>query len=51
MKDCDLKSMSVDELWAFHEATVAGLVHKIIAEKTRLEQRLHLQDNGSAAKR
>jgi DNA-binding protein H-NS len=41
MNDCDLKSMSVDELWTLHEETVAALADKIIAEKARLEQRLH----------
>jgi DNA-binding protein H-NS len=41
MKDCDLKMMSVDELWALHEETVAALASKIMAEKARLEQRLH----------
>ena len=49
MKDCDLKSMSVEELWTLHEETVAALARKIIAEKARLEQRLHElgQDNGA----
>ena len=53
MKDCDLKSMSVDELWTLHEETVAALARKIIAEKARLEQRLHElgQDNGHGAKK
>jgi DNA-binding protein H-NS len=41
MKESDLKSMSVDELWRLHEETVAALADKIIAEKSRLEQRLH----------
>jgi len=40
MKDRDLNSMSVDELWALHERNVAALVRKIAAEKARLEQRL-----------
>ena len=53
MKESDLQSMSVDELWTLHEETVAALAHKIIAEKARLEQRLHElgQDNGSGAKK
>ena len=53
MKDCDLKSMSVDELWTLHEETVAALARKIIAEKARLEQRLHElgQVNGQGAKK
>jgi DNA-binding protein H-NS len=41
MKECDLNSMSVDELWTLHEETVAALADKIIAEKATLEQRLH----------
>jgi hypothetical protein len=53
MKESDLQSMSVDELWSLHEETVAALAHKIIVEKARLEQRLHElgQDNGSGAKK
>ena len=40
MKGDDLKSMSVDELWKFHEAVTFELNQKIAAEKTQLEQRL-----------
>lgn len=41
MKNDDLKSMSVDQLWTLHEQVVAELGHKIAAEKARLEHRLH----------
>jgi DNA-binding protein H-NS len=53
MNDCDLKSMSVDDLWTLHEETVAALADKIIAEKARLEQRLHElgQDDGPGLKK
>lgn len=40
MKGDDLKSMSVDELWKFHEAVTFELNQKLAAEKTHLEQRL-----------
>ena len=36
----NLKSMSVDELWALHELLVSELGRKIVAERTRLENRL-----------
>jgi DNA-binding protein H-NS len=35
-----LKSMSVDQLWKFHEELVAELSHKMAAEKSMLEERL-----------
>jgi DNA-binding protein H-NS len=34
--------MSVDELWALHVEITAVLARRISAEKTQLEQRLHL---------
>jgi DNA-binding protein H-NS len=40
MKPHDLKSMSEDELWSFHERVVSVLAAKISVEKGRLEQRL-----------
>lgn len=40
MKNLDLKSMSVDQLWTMHEEVVAELGHKMAAEKARLEERL-----------
>ena len=40
MKNGNLKSMSVDELWNLHESVVAALTDKITAERTMLEHRL-----------
>jgi len=40
MKNDNLKSMSVDELWNLHESVVAELGRKIAAERTVLESRL-----------
>jgi DNA-binding protein H-NS len=43
----DLKSMSVDELWALHLETASVLTSRIAAEKSKLEKRLRqLQSNG-----
>jgi DNA-binding protein H-NS len=41
MKNGHLKSMSVDQLWEFHEHVVAELSRKMAAEKALLEERLH----------
>src|ERR1700739_227393 len=38
--ELDLKSLSVDELWALHEKVGSLLSEKITAEKRELEQRL-----------
>src|SRR5256885_4401849 len=51
-----IKSLSIDELWALHEATVAALVEKMIAEKNLLDARLKLlhkkqRSHGQASKR
>jgi DNA-binding protein H-NS len=40
MKNGNLKSMSVDELWELHELVVAELGQKMAAERTLLETRL-----------
>jgi DNA-binding protein H-NS len=40
MKNSNLKSMSVDELWELHESVVAELGHKMAAERAMLEDRL-----------
>jgi DNA-binding protein H-NS len=40
MKNGNLKSMSVDELWELHELLVVELSHKMAAEQTVLEDRL-----------
>jgi DNA-binding protein H-NS len=40
MKNHDLKSMSVDELWSLHELVTSALASKLSAEKARLDQRL-----------
>jgi DNA-binding protein H-NS len=36
MKDADLKSMSVDELWALHSEIAAVLARRLSAEKSTL---------------
>ena len=40
MKNGNLKSMSVDELWSLHETVVAELSRKMAAERAVLEKRL-----------
>jgi DNA-binding protein H-NS len=40
MKRHHLKSMSMDELWSFHELVASVLVRRIMAEKARLDQQL-----------
>jgi DNA-binding protein H-NS len=40
MKHLDLKSMSMDELWSFHEFVASALSRKVSAEKARLDERL-----------
>jgi DNA-binding protein H-NS len=40
MKPHDLKSMSVDDLWALHEFVSSELARRIPAETARLNQRL-----------
>jgi DNA-binding protein H-NS len=40
MKRTEIKSLSVDELWALYEATIAALSEKMIAEKNLLDERL-----------
>ena len=40
MKNNDLESKSIDELWAMHEKIAAKLVAKLSAEKSMLENRL-----------
>jgi DNA-binding protein H-NS len=40
MKNDNLKSMSVDELWELHESVVAELSRKMAAERAMLEDRL-----------
>jgi DNA-binding protein H-NS len=42
MKNSDLNSMSVEELWSLHETVVAELGQKMAAERARLENRLRL---------
>jgi len=49
MKPNDLKSMSIDELWALHLEITSVLASRISAEKTQLEQRLkQLQSSGAS---
>jgi DNA-binding protein H-NS len=40
MKDIDLKSMSIDELWALREKVASILSTKMRAQKLKLEKRL-----------
>jgi DNA-binding protein H-NS len=40
MKNHDLESMSVDELWTLHESVVEELSKKIASERAKLESRL-----------
>ena len=40
MKQCNLESMSIDELWILHEKIRAILSTKLGAEKRQLERRL-----------
>lgn len=42
MKAKDLKSMSVDELWALHEEISSVLARRLTEEKVALENRLRL---------
>ena len=47
IKPDDLKSMSIDELWARHLEITSVLASRISAEKTQLEERLkQLQSSG-----
>jgi len=49
IKNPDLKSMSVDELWALHLEITAILTRRISSEKAQLERRLQqLQSNGAS---
>jgi DNA-binding protein H-NS len=41
MQRRDLESMSLDQLWNLHEELVAELSRVIVAEKIRLDDRLH----------
>jgi DNA-binding protein H-NS len=40
MKNANLKSMSVNDLWSLHESVIAELSRKMEAERTILERRL-----------
>jgi DNA-binding protein H-NS len=40
MKDGDLKSMSIDELWDLYQQVIAELARKIAVEKATLDERL-----------
>ena len=46
----DLKSLSIDELWALHEAVDAMLSERILAEKGELEARLAKLNRGLVEK-
>jgi DNA-binding protein H-NS len=47
MKNDNLKSMSVNELWSLHELVVAELGRKIAAERAILESRLRQLGSGA----
>jgi DNA-binding protein H-NS len=49
MKPDDLKSMSVEELWALRSEINSALASRIAAEKTKLEQRLQLLKSDGAS--
>jgi DNA-binding protein H-NS len=49
MDKLDLDSMSLDELWLFHEQITKVLSAKMIAQKHELEQRLHQLNSGSGS--
>jgi DNA-binding protein H-NS len=49
LHDLKLKSMPTDELWSLQELITSELVHKISAEKARLEQRLRQLGQRAAA--
>jgi DNA-binding protein H-NS len=46
----ELKSLSIDELWAFHEEVGTLLSHRILAEKRGLDERLARLNRGEKAK-
>ena len=46
----ELKSLSIDELWAFHEEVGTLLSQRILAEKRGLEERLARLKGGEKAK-
>jgi DNA-binding protein H-NS len=46
----ELKSLSIDELWAFHEEVGTLLSQRILAEKRGLEARLAKLNGGEKAK-
>jgi DNA-binding protein H-NS len=50
LKNEDLGSMSLDQLWDFHEEIVALLSTKIDAEKRELERRLDRLKNSTGKK-
>lgn len=51
MQSRDLKSMSLDELWSFHEQLKAELSRKMEDERAKLEERLRkLEDAGFSGK-
>jgi DNA-binding protein H-NS len=46
----ELKSLSIDQLWAFHEEVGTLLSQRILAEKRGLEERLARLNRGEKAK-
>jgi DNA-binding protein H-NS len=49
MKNIDLNSMSIEELWALHEEIASILTAKMEAEKLKLQRRLEQIEHKSAA--
>jgi DNA-binding protein H-NS len=49
MKNIDLNSMSIEELWALHEEIASILTAKMEAEKLKLQTRLEQIERKSAA--
>ena len=50
MEQCDLQSMSTDQLWTLHEKIAATLVAKMTAQKAQLDLRLCELNQGVGSK-
>lgn len=50
MKQGDVRSMSIDQLWTLHEKIAATLVAKLTAQKALLNQRLRELNQGVGSK-
>jgi len=50
MKQTDVRSMSIDQLWTLHEMIAATLVEKLTAQKAQLNQRLRELNQSAGSK-